>query len=120
MRITEEQKPAALAALYTAAHARRMREMDLQVFPGVARLTREGAKAVLATQTGRFDYLNGVCIKMDFTGDVLDFRLYDRNNGGTGTGAHIVRKALGTQTPEDKMAGARSVLLRALRSGDYR
>lgn len=43
-------------------------------------MTREEAQKLLDEQT-YFDYLKGCVMKIDLSGDMLDPRLYDRDNG---------------------------------------
>lgn len=44
-------------------------------------MTRDEAAELLAGGQTDFDYLNGRVMKVDLSGDELDPRLYDRDNG---------------------------------------
>ncbi len=90
MKVREEQKPAALAALYNAS---RVQGMAL-FFAKSDNMSAEDAGILLEDGKDRyFDYLQGRVMKMDFGGDDLDFRLYDRDNG-QGAGDRAVQAAL--------------------------
>src|SRR4051812_15253203 len=61
------------------------------------RMTRLEAQALLDANTDRykyFDYVSGVCLKSDLMLEdgEMDTALYDRDNGGPGTLAWIVKK----------------------------
>ncbi len=65
-----------LAALYNASKPQGMGFMHYNPKP----MTRGEAEALLE-QTTYFDYLQGRVMKVDLSGDALDPRLYDRDNG---------------------------------------
>jgi len=74
--LAEDQKPAALAALYNAS-----RHLGLGWLHATPQdLTVDEATAMLQEQK-YFDYLRGRVMKLDFKRDPLDLRLYDRDNG---------------------------------------
>lgn len=76
MKIPIPNKPAALAALYNASSPRGLGRLSA---PGEV-MTVSQAAALLKQQT-YFDYLRGRVMKVDLSGDALDPRLYDRDNG---------------------------------------
>ena len=65
-----------LAALYNASKPQGMGFMHYDSKP----MTRQEAEALLEKAT-YFDYLKGRVMKVDLSGDELDPRLYDRDNG---------------------------------------
>lgn len=73
MIIIKGRKPEVLAALYNAS---KLGILQFRPEP----ITVGDARIYLQAQT-YFDYLNGRVMKVDFSGDVLDTRLYDRDNG---------------------------------------
>lgn len=80
LQVTPEQKPAILAALYNAS---RPIGMGFLQYTATKMTPEEAADILEAASRGRcyFDYLKGRVMKMDFSTDELDFRLYDRDNG---------------------------------------
>lgn len=89
MNIAGLDKAVILVALYNASHAQ---GVGLYA-PGAGMpITIEEARAALKTQT-YFDYVRGRVMKVDLSGDELDLRLYDRDNG-EGAGARAIRSAL--------------------------
>ena len=52
----------------------------------------EAKDAIIAHVTCQFrvDYLNGRPIKVDFSEEELDLRVYDHNNGGPGAGRRAI------------------------------
>lgn len=93
--ITEDQKPKLLTALYNAAKPLGMGFLHYDPTP----MTITEAEQILAEANERqrghvyFDYLKGRVMKLDFSGDTLNFRLYDRDNG-EGRGEWVARAAL--------------------------
>lgn len=66
-----------LAALYNSSRPLGMGFMHYDPKP----MTRDEAQAILDDGCTHFDYLNGRVMKIDLSGDELDPRLYDRDNG---------------------------------------
>lgn len=88
MNITEAQKPAAFAALYNAS---RPLGMGFLLFTPQD-MTLAEAKERLAVSP-YVDYHKGRVIKVDFSGDELDFWAFDRDNGD-GAGERAVSAVL--------------------------
>jgi hypothetical protein len=76
MNIKHKNKAAILAALYNSSRVQGMGA--LQAKPG--QMQEAEAAELLKNQT-YFDYLYGKVMKVDLSGDELDPRLYDRDNG---------------------------------------
>lgn len=74
--LTGLNKGDVLAALYNASRAQGMGFMQYEAKP----MTRAEAEQILE-KTTYFDYLKGRVMKVDLSGDELDPRLYDRDNG---------------------------------------
>jgi hypothetical protein len=72
----KNRKPAVLAALYNNSKPLGMGILHFDPKP----MTESEAEALLSQQQ-YFDYLKGRVMKVDFEGDTLDPRLYDRDNG---------------------------------------
>lgn len=78
MKITSENRPAVLAALYNASKPQGMGL--LHYTPET--MTLEEASVLLTSPKGQyFDYLKGRVMKVNLGDDELDARLYDRDNG---------------------------------------
>lgn len=92
--IDEVEKAVALAALYNASQPLGMGFMHYDP----AEMTVEEADKLLQ-EFSHFDYLKGRVMKLHFDKPVLDFRLYDRDNG-EGAGLAAVMNAV--TTPEKK------------------
>ena len=88
MKINPEDKAKALVALYEKSFAQNMGLLAYR--PGS--LTVEEAQKVLDHHP-YVDYLLGRVIKVDFSGEDLNFRLYDRDNG-EGAGEEAVLEIL--------------------------
>lgn len=88
MKLTEEQKPVALAALYNASQPQGMGFLHFTP----EEMTADEAKELLK-QTTYFDYLKGRVMKVNFSGEFVDLRLYDRDNG-QGAGERAILEAL--------------------------
>jgi len=91
--IGEYSKADILAALYNASRPLGLRFLHYDPTP----MTREEAAALLE-QTTYFDYLKGRVMKIDLHDDVLDPRLYDRDNGD-GAAARALAALRGTGLP---------------------
>ena len=90
MNIKGMDKAAVLAALYN--HARTQGLGILHYQPG--NMSLEEARNLLKTQS-YFDYLKGRVLKIDLSGDELNERLYDRDNGLGAAAAAIVARNMG-------------------------
>lgn len=75
--ISNLDKAAVLAALYADARPVGMGFMHFIAGP----LDPGEARSLLADGLTYFDYLHGRVMKIDLSGDTLDPRLYDRDNG---------------------------------------
>ena len=84
-------KGTVLAALYNASHPLGLGFLHFDPNP----MTTEEAESLL-NKTTFFDYLKGRVMKVDLSGDDLDPRLYDRDNG-QGAAERII-KSLKTAT----------------------
>lgn len=71
------RKAEVLAALYNASHPQGLGFLH---FSPPYPMSIEQAEALLA-KGAYFDYLQGRVMKVDLSGDELDPRLYDRDNG---------------------------------------
>jgi hypothetical protein len=80
--ISKLDKAEVLAALYNNSRQQGMGFLNVR---GREPLTKEQA-AELLKETTYFDYLAGRVMKFDLSGETLDPRLYDRDNG-TGSAA---------------------------------
>lgn len=92
MNIKGIDKAAVLAALYNASRQQGMGFMNQR---GQQQMTIEDARKELERES-YFDYLHGRVMKISLSGDDLDTRLYDRDNGqGAGERAisHLLQKA---------------------------
>ena len=78
MNITGISKPALLAALFNASKQQGLGFMDHR---GAAQMTEVEAAEVIAQHGLHFDYLRGRVMKISIDGDMLNPRLYDRDNG---------------------------------------
>lgn len=87
--ISKLDKAEVLVALHNRAKQQRM-----GVLAPPHTLTREEAVELLKRRT-YFDYLNGRVLKVDLESDMLDTRLYDRDNG-RGATAEILAPLLAT------------------------
>ncbi|GAF68735.1 unnamed protein product [marine sediment metagenome] len=79
--ISKLKPEAVLAALYNAAKAQ---GMGIAVATPDAMTLFEAKNLLLsetASRSGYFDYLKGRVMKVRISGDTLDPRLYDRDNG---------------------------------------
>jgi hypothetical protein len=76
MIIKGKNKAAILAALYNNSKVQGMG--IFQAKPGI--MSEKQAQDLL-DQTSYFDYLHGKVMKVDLSGDELNPRLYDRDNG---------------------------------------
>ena len=74
--ITGRDKADVLACLYNASRPQGLGILHLDPTP----MTKDEARKILETAT-RFDYLKGRVMKVDLSGDELNPRLYDRDNG---------------------------------------
>lgn len=96
-------KAAVLAALYNASQPMGMGWLNATAAP----MTQDEAEKLLKEQT-YFDYLRGRVMKVDLSGDSLEERLYDRDNGhGAAYDAirHLLKDAaLSRTTGEDVLS----------------
>lgn len=76
INISRANKAAVVAALYNASKAQ---GMGLLHFDPKPMSTQEAAELLQSYQY--FDYLKGRIMKIDLSGNWLDPRLYDRDNG---------------------------------------
>lgn len=76
LNIAGKDKAALLVALYNASRPLGLGALHYTPEP----LSKEEAAGMLE-QTKRFDYLRGRVMKVDLSGDELNPRLYDRDNG---------------------------------------
>ncbi len=90
------KKAAVLAALYNASRPLGMGFMAYNPEP----MTIDQAETLLQRQTD-FDYLQGRVMKIRFSGDMLDPRLYDRDNG-QGAAARAIASLEQTGTPDNE------------------
>ena len=74
--ISKMNRADVLAALYNSARAQGLGLLQWTDAP----MTRDEARSLLDGQT-YFDYVRGRVMKVDLRGDILDPRLYDRDNG---------------------------------------
>ena len=74
--ISRKDKAQVLAALYNASRPIGLGFLQYDPTP----MTVEEARELLK-QTTYFDYLKGRVMKVDLSGDELETRLYDRDNG---------------------------------------
>ena len=70
-------RAAVLAALYNKAKPQGLGFLHYDPAP----MTPEVAAGLLAAGLTYFDYVKGRVMKVDLSGDTLDTRLYDRDNG---------------------------------------
>lgn len=79
--LTGKNKAEVLAALYNASQPLGMGILHYDPTP----MTVEQAQSIIdeykSHNTQYFDYLKGRVMKIDLSGDTLDPRLYDRDNG---------------------------------------
>ena len=76
--LTDKDKAEVLAALYNASQPLGLGFLQFKPEP----MTKAEAEEILKeNKTGYFDYLKGRVMKIDLSGDQLDPRLYDRDNG---------------------------------------
>jgi hypothetical protein len=87
VELTEEQRPAALAALYNAS-----KPLGMGILHYTPEEMTEAEAAELLKETSYFDYLKGRVMKLNFKYEPLDLRLYDRDNGA-GAGHRALVKA---------------------------
>lgn len=78
MNIKGLSKPAVLAALFNASRQQGLGFLDRR---GAEPMSEADAEIVIKEQGLYFDYLRGRVMKVDISGDVLEPRLYDRDNG---------------------------------------
>lgn len=76
MNIAGKNKASILAALYNASKLQGMGFLQQK-----AGQMSESEAAELLKENTYFDYLHGKVMKIDLSGDELDPRLYDRDNG---------------------------------------
>ena len=76
MNIKDKNKAAILAALYNSSKVQGMGWLQAKS----GQMTEHEAADLLKEQT-HFDYLHGKVMKIDLSGDELNPRLYDRDNG---------------------------------------
>jgi len=76
INISRSDKAEVLAALYNNSHAQGMGFLHFTPEP----MTADQARELLQKRT-YFDYLQGRVMKVDLSGDELNPRLYDRDNG---------------------------------------
>lgn len=88
MNIAGKNKALILAALYNHSKPLGMGILHYDPTP----MTEAEAQGLL-DKYSYFDYLKGRVLKIDLSGDELNFRLYDRDNG-QGAGARAVLAAL--------------------------
>lgn len=88
--VPNDRKVEVLQALYVEAFVAPAAIMFGSAGP--AQLSQERAEAYVAQ--GYIDYCDGRGIKIDFSKDELDTRLYDRD-AGEGRGEAIIRRVLG-------------------------
>ena len=74
--ITGRDKADVLARLYNASHPQGLGILQLDPVP----MTTAEASELLKSET-YFDYLKGRVMKVDLSGDQLNPRMYDRDNG---------------------------------------
>ena len=74
--ISKKDKAEVLQALYNASHPLGLGFLQFDPTP----MTKEEAIELL-NQTTYFDYLKGRVMKVDLSGEELETRLYDRDNG---------------------------------------
>ncbi len=79
-------KAAVFAALYNGAKA-----PLFQRYIASEPMTTEQAQKLCGEEFGYFDYVGGRVMKVDLSGDMLDPRLYDRDNGN-GAAMRIIRE----------------------------
>ena len=72
-----KNKAEVLAALYNASRPQGLGFLSFDA----AFMTKKEARALLDSGRTYFDYLKGRVLKVDLSGDELDPRLYDRDNG---------------------------------------
>lgn len=72
-----KNKAEVLAKLYNASHPQGLGFLHADP----ANMTVEEAQKILDSGQTYFDYLKGRVMKVDLSGDELDPRLYDRDNG---------------------------------------
>ena len=88
VKLKEEQKPAALAALYNASQPLGMGMLHYTP----EKMTPEEASELLREQS-YFDYLRGRVMKLDFSKDKMFLGLYDRDNG-PGAAQRVLTEAI--------------------------
>lgn len=91
--ISKLDKAKVLAGLYNHSHPQGMGFLHYDPKP----MTVEEAREILirAKEFGYyFDYVKGRVLKVDLSGDILDTRLYDRDNG-EGAGEKVVKGLFG-------------------------
>ena len=76
MRITGLNKAAVLAALYNNAKVQ-----GLGFLQATGKPMEEAEAAELLKEQRYFDYLHGRVMKIDMSGDEINTRLYNRDNG---------------------------------------
>ncbi len=90
MNIANLDKAAVLAALYNRAQTQGIAALQYRM----ETMPLAEARTILGRQTS-FDYLKGRVLKIDLSGDELDTRLYDRDNG-PGAAAEAIAPLKGT------------------------
>lgn len=75
--LTNKNKAEVLARLYNASKPQGLGILHYEE----SRMTIEEAQNLLDSGQTYFDYLKGRVMKIDLSGDTLDPRLYDRDNG---------------------------------------
>lgn len=97
-------KAAVLAALYNAAKPQGMGFLHYDPKP----MDVEEAKEILSRGCFDFDYLKGRVMKVDLSGETLDPRLYDRDNG-EGAAQQAIDSLRTTQDPDNILIRAHHV-----------
>jgi len=91
-------KAEVFAALYNGARAQGLGFLHYDPTP----MTAEQAKSRYGNGFGYFDYVDGRVMKVDLSGDELDTRLYDRDNGAGAAAAIIAAlQTTGDTNPEE-------------------
>jgi hypothetical protein len=89
MDISNYRKAAVLAALYNASRPMGLGFLEATPEP----MTEAEAQTFLDDSRFKyFDYLKGRVLKVDLSGNTVDLRLYDRDNG-EGAGERAIRAA---------------------------
>ena len=95
INISQADKAEVLAALYNRSRPQGLGYMHFNPEP----MTADEARELLSEDT-RFDYLHGRVMKVDLSGEKLNPRLYDRDNG-TGAAAAALANVAGCSVTEE-------------------